>query len=141
MSPDQLEKLESVAKTLNSEPNDLNALIGALNAKLAKFNVGSEVWLSLDEDHYQIGYAKVDDKWQLATRWCEEIRWVNDDRYAEGGYFAPSSSNYKITPLSQASRELRIRALDHMDAIGNLTHSAQARRKSIQDVKKLVAEL
>jgi len=67
MPPNQPQELEPVAEAPNLESNQLNSTIAALNVKLGVRNVGIEVWLFPDEDHVQIGYAKADETWQLAT--------------------------------------------------------------------------
>ena len=143
MSPNELQELETISRTLNAESNELNTIISAFNAKLATLNVGLEEWLSPDEDHNQIGYAKVNDQWQLAVRYCEEIDWVLKPHWSEdAGYEPKPGTRYDVTPLLQASRELRVRALEYMDAlIGNLTQNARGRLKSIKSAKKLVATL
>ena len=107
MPPNELQELETISRTLNAESNELNTIISAFNAKLARLNVGLEAWLSPDEDHNQIGYAKVNDQWQLAVRYCEEIDWVVNPHWSEdAGYEPKPGTRYDVTPLLQASREL-----------------------------------
>jgi hypothetical protein len=148
MSPNEIKELKPVAEALNAESNEINQIIKALNAKLATLNVGLEEWLYPDEDHIQIGYAKTEDKWQLSTRSCAEVRWVlNYDAVDENdGYLEPArGTKFSVAiPLLQAPRELRIRALD-LDyipvLIGNLKYKAEQSLKSIRRARKLASEL
>jgi hypothetical protein len=144
MSPNELQGLQPIAEALNTESNQINSTIAALNAKLAALNVGIEVWLGLDEDHIQIGYAKVDDAWQLATRYCEDIKWVPDLRFDDnnGDWESVPGTAYEVTPLLQASRELRIRGLDCMPAIIRVLKShAEDSLKTIRAAKEMVSTL
>jgi hypothetical protein len=111
---DELQELELIVRTLNEESDGMNAIISARNASLASLNIGLEVWLAPDVDQYQIGFAKVDDKWQLAAR-CREA----------------------VVPLLQAPRELRIRSLDHwLNLVREMKQQAEARIKTIQEAKR-----
>jgi hypothetical protein len=139
-----MDELASLAENLNSESNEINDIIAAWNAKLAARNLGLEEWLYPDEDHVQTGYAKVQDKWQLAARHCAEIRWVlnYNARDKEDGHCEPvPGTKFTVTPLLEASRELRIRAVGHIpDLIDNLKDEAEARLRSIREAKKKLAD-
>jgi hypothetical protein len=144
MSPNELQELQTVAEALNAESSEINTTIAALNAKLAAMTIGQVVWLSPDEDHYQIGFAKVEEKWQLAVRWCKEIKWVPDDDrdYNYGEYETVPGTGYNVTPLLQASRELRIRALRYMPSlIDNLKYETKKSLDAARAAKKLAAVL
>lgn len=143
MAPNELQELQPIAEKLNEKSNQVNTIIAGLNAKLAALNVGLEVWLDPDDDHYAIGFAKVDEKWQLATRYAEEMKWVEDSSYVAEGFWSPErGTTCSVTPLLQASRELRIRALDYAKYI---VHELKTKAKegiaSIEAAEKLVAEL
>jgi hypothetical protein len=133
----EMQELASVADKLNQESNEINTTIGALNAKLAALNLGLEEWLEPDEDHWQLGYGKVQDQWQLAVRYCAEIR-IQISLYGGREYLEPvPGTELTVTPLLQATRELRIRALRYWpDLKSYLKDAAEARLKTIRDAKQ-----
>ena len=143
MSPNELQELEPIAEALNAESNEINSILATLNAKLAALNVGLEVWLPPDEDHIQIGYAKAEESWQLATKWYEDIRWVPNLRFDDSGDWEPvPGTNYEVSSLLQESRELRIRALDYMPSvIWELKKRAEESLQSIHAAKEMAANL
>ena len=139
----ELKELESVARALNEESDEINTTITTLNAKLAALTIGLEVWLGLDEDHYQIGYANVDEEWQIATGYCEEFRWVEEPGWPEGSHYEPvQATDFTLTPLLQEARELRIRGLRHIKALyRELCREAERGLGAIREAKKLAEEL
>ena len=146
MSPNEVSELASVAEALNTESNEVNTIIANLNAKVAALNIGIEEWLYPEEDHIQIGWAKVDDKWQLSTRYCEKIRLVTEPDPSGIGqtneHFEPEpGTEYTVASLLQASREVRLRALGHIQAlIEKLHNAAKASVEKIREAKALAAE-
>ena len=146
MSPNEVSELASVAEALNAESNEVNTIIANLNTKLSALNIGIEGWAYPEEDHIQIGWAKVDDKWQLATRYCEKIRLVTEPDHSGIGqtkeHFEPEpGTEYTLAPLLQASREVRLRALGYMPTlIEELREEAKASVEKIREAKALAAE-
>lgn len=169
MAPNESAKLAPIIETLNSKSAEINEIIAALNAKLAALNIGLEEWISPDEDHIQIGYAEVDGSWQLATRHCEEIRWVpenrsddddngdeddddngdeddddngDEDEDDEGDFEPVPGTSYQVAPLLLASREVRIRAFFYMPTfIALLKIKAEQSLEAIRIAKEMLAEL
>jgi hypothetical protein len=146
MAPNELDELTPIAEKLNEQSNEINTTIAAFNAKLEALNVGLEEWLDPDEDHFQVGYAKVGDRWQLAARRCPNIKWIRTiNSYGRNdGYYeaVPGAGLPRALPLLQAPRELRIRALGYMPAmIRQLKQRAEGSLDAIRAAKKLAAEL
>ena len=56
MSPQELESLSAVAKTLNEESDDINKVISTLNEKLSAMNLGVTLYLSSDHGRYSFGF-------------------------------------------------------------------------------------
>jgi hypothetical protein len=128
-----LSELSPVAKTLNQKSNQINALISRINAKLLTLNLGIEVWLELNDTGLQfaaadessratkyrrrdlLGYAQCgkDWTWQLAVRQEKTTYEYNQEERQDEAVCEPGYT----TPLLSASRELRIEAIQNMDAL------------------------
>lgn len=109
-----LERLAAKANTLNTRVSEANEIIEKANRALSAMNLGMEVWLmgvALGETSgqheapciIQLGFAKVDGAWQLATR-----EWTPD---MEGEYGAPRVA------LIKQGRSVRIKASEHVQAL------------------------
>lgn len=143
-----MRELADVSLQLNSESNSINATIVALNNKLQTLNIGLEVWLdnplieALPGDERQdgvgpyLGYCSVEDQWQLAVRarpkpgaWepvGSGVGWVGD---------------LPRTPLTKASREVRLAALTQLPfLVTKIYQEAQRVLKAIQDARALCTE-
>ena len=127
-----LSELSPVAKTLNQKSNQVNAVISKINAKLSTLNLGIEVWLELNDTGLSLtcadqnspatkyrrrdllGYAQCgkDWTWQLAVR-QEKTTY----EYQEKGQEEAVCELGYTTPLLSASRELRIEAIQNIDAL------------------------
>lgn len=121
-----LERLKNVARTLNEQTDAVNSIIESANKQLAAMNVGVTLWLSqysspvlLDasgdsgqETGWQLGYAKIDDAWQIAVR-----RVTTTQKFFEGDERAPYTDvNVHQAPIAlmKASRIIRIEACGHL---------------------------
>ncbi|HTR24274.1 MAG TPA: hypothetical protein VMI10_09830 [Terriglobales bacterium] len=125
----ELAELSSLAQQLNTKSNNLNGYIEALNQQLAAMNIGLEFYMKhpplftsgkrLDdrtspptkyEENTYLGWDKLGEKWELTVKEVTtEYQWNDDSREVE----AVDSEEY--TPLLKASRELRLKAVDHFD--------------------------
>ena len=155
MSPNELSELAPLAENLNAKSNDINETLKLVNKKLSALNLGIEAWVvSMDRDPddepdsdescpaIQIGFAKVEDVWQLATRNCEAIVKV-DERYGYKSWVAvPGTCDLDRTPILQASRDARIEALTVLpELIADIKSKLEAKLKAIDAGKKIAAEL
>ena len=112
---DTINELSDLAKKLNQKSDTLNDTIRTINDKLRKLNFGTEVWVDLDEsdpyfsvddederdplcDETWLGYSKINDQWELATK--DVTVGANGD-VRRGG---------SIRPLLKSSREIRLEA-------------------------------
>jgi len=119
---DTINELSNLAKKLNKKSDTLNATITTINGKLAKLNLGTEVWMPMEEgDPYYresddeerfpmreetwLGYCKVNDEWELALK---EVTVGTDD---QGERFADVLKSDPVRPLLQSSRENRVGAM------------------------------
>lgn len=135
---DALSRLEEISTRLNSSSDTLTEAIKNAEAKLASLRLGVAAWLEEPinieqefnekgelEDQYitRFGYTKCNGAWHLALMEDSE-RWGGIE---ESGW-------PKITPLQQAPRELRVKALQKLPALlGTLTAKAIA---ALQEVDK-----
>ena len=108
-------KLASAAFGLHAATKQLSKTIEELDAALKILNLGITSWVEIsrgcshDEvywDRQELGYAKINGKWGLAIRSIsgDESRPEREDDVTEWLY-------------ADASRELRIRAVDHLPAL------------------------
>ena len=124
-----LNKLTSLAKTLNEKSDRANEIITSINQRLAELSFGLEVWhenhfVSAGDTYYQnededmtgpeyfdvvlLGYYRFDDGWQLALKSGVIHRYI-DAHY--GSQVDEVTSSNRPTPLLKGSREERIRAM------------------------------
>jgi hypothetical protein len=97
-----------LAEKLNAQSAEAKDALALVNEKLATRNVEVEVWLGpLKQDHesYQLGYGRVGDRWQLATRTCEaeadeEVNQFSGEKewVAVPGSYGPSLSVMLAAP-------------------------------------------
>lgn len=125
-------ELSHLAKQLNSQTDTLNNSIKELNRQLAALNIGIEYWLAealektgLQQDpsysparKYEIetflGYDKISDQWQLAIKEVTiEYEWDREDELER------PVKELDYTALLNASRDVRLRAVEHFDELIN----------------------
>jgi hypothetical protein len=137
---DTMRELADLSLRLNSESNSINTTITTLNAKLRSLNIGVEVWLnesllkplpgdpSQEENGPYLGYCLAEDQWQIAVR---------------GSHFSGMTGEAAANlPLTKASREIRIAALEQFPwLISRLKEEAQRILRAIQDAKTLAQSL
>lgn len=147
---DTIEKLESLAITLNNESNTINPIIQEIQEKLNKLNLGIPVWLNnalLEESkagnamssttfQYLLGYAKTKEGWGLA------IKAVRVQRgFYEGELDCPWAEVFDVgqpVPLLKSSRQLRLAALRQLqDLVETIQHKAQEVIIDIEKAKKM----
>ncbi len=123
-----LSELTPLAKELNQTTDEINGIISTVNEKLAALNLGVEAWLDpsttskipaadMTVTHLHrstasmpvLGYAKLEDAWQLAIKEEKIIYQWNDDAREEEEV---SEDSYR--PLLKASRDVRLRALEQL---------------------------
>jgi hypothetical protein len=119
--------LAPLAKKVNETTDQINQIISTLNEKLAKLNLGVEIWLdrpgcALDATGWQVqhatcrtrnlwllGYSRLDAGWQLTVKQVTEESAIDD-----GGEEHLEELNPRYFPLLSASRKLRLAALDQV---------------------------
>jgi hypothetical protein len=134
-----MHELHDLSLQLNSASDTINTTITTLNAKLRSLNLGVEVWLidtllkplpgdpRRDEIGPYLGYCSVEDQWQLAVR-----------GEPNGSYCSGWTGDLPRTPLTKASREVRIAALEQLPAlVCRIKEEAQRVLKAIQDARTL----
>jgi len=142
MSPNEFAELTPLAETLNAKTDEVNQTLALLNKKLAALNVGVEVWVGPWQEHmaYQIGYAKVGETWQLATRTCEAADYLNIENEHE--WVDVAGSHGEAKPILQASRSQRIKALEVLERLlSQITLHVRIQLDAIERGKRLAAQL
>ena len=146
-------RFEERASRLNAVSDSLSATINAVEDRLRKSNLGLEVWLvhalagesvegpARTESSlvHRLGWTKFDGEWGLA------VKPVRIERgFFEGDTSAPYTNEDWAggpTPLSQASRAIRIAALDHLpELIERMTEEAEGCINTIEGAGRLVIE-
>lgn len=59
--------LEILAEKLNADTGEIDKIITTINDKLAALNLGAQGWAGYQTGGPQIGFAFVENKWQLVT--------------------------------------------------------------------------
>ena len=150
-----LSELTPLAKELNQTTDEINSIISTVNEKLAALNLGVEAWLDPSTTskipaadmtvttHLQtasmpvLGYAKLEDAWQLAIKEEKIIYQWNDDAREEEEV---SEDSYR--PLLKASREVRLRALEQLpQLLDALKRQGEAVLKTIARAQKAAEAL
>jgi hypothetical protein len=154
MDEAKLSKLDSLAQSLNSKTDQLNASIERLQKRLGAMKIGLEVWAGvplgeeppfvrkndadepLDPENWwasysiNLGYAKFNDEWQIVTRrelsvYSPNAYDGNWERYIEVG---------PVRPLTSAPRAIRIEAIPHLDGlVDELIKKAKSSVEAIDD--------
>jgi hypothetical protein len=127
----------------NKESDDINATITALNQKMAALKLGIEVWIgpwAEDTQKIQIGFAKIDNTLELATR----DSWLKNED-SEEPFDEEDETLYRFgdpKPLLRASCSQRIDGLNVVSQIiDKLRKKAEAHIDTIRRAKKMVADL
>jgi hypothetical protein len=144
MSPNELSQLAPLAEQLNAKSNEINETLKLVNDKLSALNVGVEVWLGpWKEDapgYFQIGFAKVSDSWQLATRTCDAEE--DQSRLGYEEWIAVPGTCGFAKPILQASRDVRIDTLSVLPRLlAEIKAEISATLQTIEAGKKIAAEL
>jgi hypothetical protein len=127
---DSLAELASLAQTLNSETDDLNDIIQAINGKLRAFNFGIQVWCK-GRATVDFGFARLGDpsEWQLAAR-------------SVATDFGDGRKEYSYAPLLKRSRDERVEGLELVpDILRELKKDAEQKVRAIRRAKVLAASL
>ena len=152
-----LSELTPLAKELNQTTDEINSIISTVNEKLAALNLGVEAWLDPSTTskipaadltvttHLHrstasmpvLGYAKLEDAWQLAIKEEKIIYQWNDDAREEEEV---SEDSYR--PLLKASRDVRLRALEQLpQLLDALKRQGEAVLKTIARAQKAAEAL
>jgi hypothetical protein len=137
-----LKQLSSFSKSLNEASDELSKQISAIESALNEFKLGVWVWVkkpiltetefSEPDDagnrrefnfNYELGYGKHKGKWGLLISYG----WEGDD-----------GMDTKITPLRDAPREIRIKAMGRIPDL--LDELAQEMSSLTQEASKRAAE-
>ena len=152
-----MDDLSNIAHKLNEKSDRLNSTISLINEKLARLNLGVEVWLSepimpgLYEDSAEwanasdvrrqettLGYCRVEDERQLAVRIATHVmisgnEWVHPEIQIR---------NARHFPLLKATREIRVQAMAQVPALLiALKMQAEALLESIESAEKAAEAL
>jgi hypothetical protein len=145
---DTINDLSDLAVKLNRNSDTLNTTISTLNKKLEKLNLGFEVWIAMDEgDPYfrdddeeerfprreerWLGYCKVHDHWELATK---EVTTGVDYRGPE------VLKHGDVSSLHQSPRKVRICAMKLIPALLNAIKSKAEHLLESIDLAEKAAE-
>ena len=115
--PIDFSRLQDLSTVLNSKSDVLNEAIKAFEARLASLRLGVSAWVdpplisevtdesSISEDTIttKLGYSKATGTWCLT---------IEEDSARHGG--APGAPWPSYSPLSQASRDLRLKAIKQL---------------------------
>ena len=155
---DSLSELSDLSKQLNTETDALNDVIEAVEARLAKMQVGVSVWddTLLDKSvestcapggsnrvgiayGYVIGYVKLADGWRIASKAVKEV-----SGFYEGDSecpYADLEDESAPTPLLKAPRHVRVEAAGQLEAlIVLLKRRVESFIQDIEKSKNLIEE-
>jgi hypothetical protein len=120
-----ISELAPIAKQLNEQTDQINKTISAINRKLAKLNLGIEIWLdkplSADpwveddnevrcRDAFYLGYGRLGDTWELlAKEVTEEIKHDH-----EGREYIEEFGRDRRASLLKGTRNARLSALEQL---------------------------
>ena len=142
--PIDFSRLQDISNSLNSKSDTINAAIKAFEEKLASLRLGVSVWVltpletrliapgTVEEDNLKtyLGYTKATSTWCLTLSEDSEC-WGNDEE---------NPPHY--TPLSQASRELRIKAIKQLPLLVKaLEKKADEALKEVDQAEQFLRDL
>jgi hypothetical protein len=142
--PIDFSRLQDVSNVLNSKSDTINEAIKAFEAKLASLRLGVSAWVltplmtqlvapgTQNEDNLRtnLGYSKA------TGAWCLTI--MEDSERWGGSEEAPPD----FTPLSQASRELRVKAIKQLPLLVKaLEEKADEALKEVGQAEQLLRDL
>lgn len=142
--PIDFSRLQAISSSLNSKSDTINAAIKVFEDKLASLRLGVTAWVptplntrliapgTQDEDSLQtfLGYCKATGTWCLTLSEDSE-RWGNDE-----------NNPPQFTPLSQAPRELRLKAIQQLPLLVNaLEKHADEALKEVGQAEQLLRDL
>src|ERR1017187_7227850 len=121
-----ISELAPIAKQLNEQTDQINKTISAINRKLAKLNLGIEIWLDepllspdpwveddngvMCRDAFYLGYGRLGDTWELlAKEVTEEIK--HDD---EGREYIEEFGRDRRASWLKGTRNARLAALEQL---------------------------
>src|SRR5262245_23899062 len=129
-------ELSQAADTLNTESNHINQLIQRFEERLRQTNVGLEVWcgafltsspvdiVSPDGETSEPGCEETHLGWAKGFKGWELMVSVWEFQQQDGEW--EHTRTHSVEPLRQASRDLRIKALEHFpDLLERLTSEAE----------------
>jgi len=148
------QELKQIAPQLNQESDGLQATLQKIQDNIKAVNVGLHVWLEDEissreipsvhpdgcrctQDVY-LGYSKTHAGWGIAIQ--ERVNYLKYDSYGDSEWEIYSTSEPQL--LLKASREIRIAALEHLQAlVDSITQKAKASIVKIKKAKQLANEL
>jgi hypothetical protein len=143
---DTIDELSNLASKLNQQSDRLNSIISITNAKLEKLNIGLEVWVRGEakgrkiDRHAKItmlGYAKVEDKWQLAFKQATFQTIIDGDQEFDEILSATDSRS-----LLKASRAIRIESMPLIpDLLTALESEVESALDDIDQAEKAAIKL
>lgn len=155
-----LQDLANLSKALNQQSNQVNQILQDLEKKLQGMNLGVEAWAEddpLEESPYTFIPQDSDREYKYLKSAIlgfsrhggdEFVLTVKICRYQHDGLNAYGQDNWKeidtetVRPLLQASRELRVKALDKIESLLDvLTREAQSVIAAIEKGRKTVDKL
>lgn len=152
---DHINELSELSRKLNQKSDTLNEIIVSINTKLQKLNFGIEVWLDskwVDEgapyyggddgdlgpflETTVLGYAPVNDTWQLAVKTVTMVT-------ADSGVLPwKVDSAEPARALLQATRIHRMQSMPLIpDLLDELKRAAQKLLRNIEAAEKRAKEL
>jgi hypothetical protein len=157
---DTIKELTDLSRRLNQKSDTLNEVISSINEKLAKLNIGVEAWLENSpieptDPHFNVedqdekwplvdgtllGYARVDDEYQLA------IKEATLTEFDSKGLFHPDyyeiTKSWNLRPLLKVNRNIRVRAMDFVpELLQIIKREATKLLNSIEKAEKAAADL
>lgn len=137
-------RLQEISSSLNSKSDTINAAIKSFEEKLASLRLGVSVWVptplgtrvidpgTANEDNLKtyLGYTKATSTWCLTLSEDSE-RWGDDE-----------DNPPAYTPLSQAPRELRIKAIKQLPLLVKaLEKKADEALKEVDQAEQFLRDL
>ena len=125
--PTDFSRLQDLSNSLNKKSDELNESLKAFEAMIASFRLGVDAWvkpsLETRTDDHGIEYSTTLGYSKATGNWCLTI-----------GYWSSFDEEGSYSPLNQASRELRIKAIEQLPKLLKALESAAD--EAVQGVEK-----
>lgn len=135
----QIAKLKETAERLNSASDRLSQAVDVLNARLKTIGLGVSAWVDVRTDGtstVQVGYTKLNKKWQVAIRALSLIDGVVTDESP----FNEAPRHYRVLAVYKLHDLMNELSRVAVGMIANLNEASDALYAYVQALKASLGE-